>query len=130
MRHLAVIALSFSLLASLSLSCVTPPTPATPAETIEPAPSPKLPSPTLPATESRVVEEASPSPQETGRVPARVVEVIDGDTIEVEIDGQVYAVRYLGIDCPEPDCDMGIVAADMNRAFVEGKAVELERDRE
>jgi len=57
-----------------------------------------------------------------------VVQVIDGDTIQVEIDGQVLTVRYLGIDCPEADCDMGVVASDINRALVEGKTVELEED--
>jgi micrococcal nuclease len=56
------------------------------------------------------------------------VQVIDGDTIQVEIDGQVRTVRYLGIDCPEADCDMGVVASDINRALVEGKTVELQKD--
>lgn len=37
-------------------------------------------------------------------------------------------MRYLGIDCPEADCDMGIVASDINKALVEGKIVELECD--
>jgi hypothetical protein len=37
-------------------------------------------------------------------------------------------VRYLGINCPEADSDMGVVASDINRALVEGKTVELEQD--
>ncbi len=128
MKSLAVIAFSLSLLAALTLSCLTPSTPVAPTGTVEPPPSPEPPSPTLSTTESPVVEEESPSPEQTGRVQARVVKVIDGDTIDVEIDGQVYTVRYLGVDCPETDCDMGRVATDINKAFVEGKTVELEKD--
>jgi micrococcal nuclease len=79
-------------------------------------------------TPAETAEEASPTPQEPGRQQARVVQVIDGDTIEVEIDGQVRTVRYLGVDCPEPDSDMGIVATDINRALVERRTVELEMD--
>jgi len=32
---------------------------------------------------------------------ARVTRVIDGDTVEVDIDGSVCRVRYIGIDTPE-----------------------------
>ena len=32
-----------------------------------------------------------------------VTRVIDGDTIEVDIDGTSYKVRYIGIDTPELD---------------------------
>jgi endonuclease YncB( thermonuclease family) len=34
------------------------------------------------------------------RAEARVVEVIDGDTIRVVLDGAEYPVRYSGIDTP------------------------------
>jgi len=128
MKSLAVLALALLVLAALTLSCLGPPTPAPPSQTPEPRASAVPPSPTPSATEVSVIEEASPSPQETGRVQARVVEVIDGDTIDVEMDGQVQTVRYLGVDCPEMDSAMGIVAADMNKALVEGRTVELEKD--
>ena len=59
---------------------------------------------------------------------AQVVRVIDGDTIDVEIEGEVYCVRQLGVDCPEADCEFGQLATDVNRALVEGKRVELEKD--
>jgi len=36
-----------------------------------------------------------------GCVEAQVVEVVEGDTINVRIDAQEYAVRYIGIDTPE-----------------------------
>jgi len=34
-------------------------------------------------------------------VPARVVKVVDGDTIRVRLDGRTEAVRFIGIDTPE-----------------------------
>jgi len=36
-----------------------------------------------------------------GCIEAQVVEIVDGDTINVCIDGQEYAVRYIGIEAPE-----------------------------
>jgi len=68
------------------------------------------------------------------RVEAEVVEVVDGDTINVAIDGTVYAVRYIGIDCPEtrhpyePVEWMGPEATEANRQLVENKIVYLEKD--
>jgi micrococcal nuclease len=59
---------------------------------------------------------------------ARVVRVIDGDTIEIE-DGA--RVRYIGIDTPEvyPYTEFyGEEALQKNRELVEGKAVRLEAD--
>ncbi len=59
---------------------------------------------------------------------ARVIEVIDGDTITIEGG---YRVRYIGIDAPEihPDLEaFGIEAWQANRKLVEGKEVRLERD--
>lgn len=61
-------------------------------------------------TELPVIEEASPSPEQPGRVQARVVRVIDGDTTDVEIDGQLRTVRYLGGDCPEGGGDQAEAA--------------------
>ena len=59
---------------------------------------------------------------------ARVVRVIDGDTIEVEIDGDVYSVRYIGMNTPERDQDCYNDATDANRDFVSGETVRLVRD--
>jgi micrococcal nuclease len=59
---------------------------------------------------------------------ARVIQVIDGDTITVEGG---YRVRYIGIDTPEthpvPEA-FGLEAWQVNRQLVEGKEVRLERD--
>jgi len=59
---------------------------------------------------------------------ARVIRVIDGDTIVVEGN---YRVRYIGIDTPEayPQVEaFGLEAWQVNRALVEGKVVRLEKD--
>jgi micrococcal nuclease len=76
---------------------------------------------------------ATPTPA-FQRVEAQVVAVVDGDTIKVEVDGTVYPVRYIGIDCPEtvnpsePVQWMGPEACDCNRRLVEGKTVYLEKN--
>lgn len=65
---------------------------------------------------------------------SRVTRVIDGDTIEVDINGSVYRVRYIGIDTPEtvhpskPQECFGKEAGEKNRQLVEGKLVRLEKD--
>jgi micrococcal nuclease len=65
---------------------------------------------------------------------AVVTKVVDGDTIRVDIDGTEYAVRYIGIDAPEPDATdpavkrLADAATATNAALVDGKDVYLERD--
>jgi len=53
-----------------------------------------------------------------------VVAVVDGNTIEVEIDGQEYVVRYLGI---ETGADAEVPATQLSRFLLNGEDVELER---
>ncbi|MBA7714070.1 hypothetical protein ES703_123084 [subsurface metagenome] len=63
-----------------------------------------------------------------------VTRVIDGDTIEVDIDGTSYKVRYIGIDTPELDdkraeyCALAQEATRYNRQLVEGETIRLEKD--
>jgi micrococcal nuclease len=72
----------------------------------------------------------------TGRArqTARVVRVIDGDTILVDLNGREERVRYIGVDTPEtvaqdrPVGCFGPEASRKNKELVEGKSVELERD--
>ncbi len=65
---------------------------------------------------------------------ALVTRVIDGDTIEVEIEGESYKVRYIGIDTPElhhPEKPVEYYAQEAyekNVELVEGKTVFLEKD--
>jgi len=53
--------------------------------------------------------------------------VVDGDTIQVEIDGATRSVRYIGIDCPEsgPFAEMATAA---NASLVRGETLILEWD--
>ncbi|MCY3938045.1 MAG: thermonuclease family protein [Chloroflexi bacterium] len=69
--------------------------------------------------------EAPPS-----QVFANVVDVIDGDTIEVAIDGATETVRYIGIDTPEIGQRCAAEATEANRRIVSGQRVMLVRDME
>jgi len=98
-----------------SLSTPPPATQTPPDSTAEPTPEPT----------------PTPSPEFTE---AKVIRVIDGDTIEVNIAGTTYKVRYIGIDTPEtvhptkPVEYMGKEASDKNKELVDGKTVKLEKD--
>ncbi|MFC1931887.1 thermonuclease family protein [Chloroflexota bacterium] len=59
---------------------------------------------------------------------AKVVRVIDGDTIEVDIGGKPYKVRYIGIDTPEVGQPGADKATYFNAQLVSGKTVYLEKD--
>lgn len=66
----------------------------------------------------------------------RVTRVIDGDTIEIDLNGRRERVRYIGIDTPEtvhPNRGVepyGLAASAANRRLVEGRKVRLELDVE
>jgi micrococcal nuclease len=62
---------------------------------------------------------------------ALVTRVVDGDTVEVQIDGETEDVRYIGVDTPETvkpgapvDC-FGPQASDFNHRLVERRRVRL-----
>jgi micrococcal nuclease len=63
-----------------------------------------------------------------------VTRVIDGDTIEVDIEGELYRVRYIGIDTPEMDDErpefraLAQEATNLNRRLVAGESIRLEKD--
>jgi micrococcal nuclease len=57
-----------------------------------------------------------------------VVSVIDGDTIEVNIAGEVFDVRYIGMDTPERGDYFFWPATDRNSELVSGRTVTLVRD--
>ncbi len=59
---------------------------------------------------------------------ARVTWVTDGDTIEVEINGREYDVRYIGVDTPERDEPFYQEATDLNIDLVKNETVILVRD--
>lgn len=65
---------------------------------------------------------------------AQVINVVDGDTIDVLIDGTEYRVRYILVDTPETKHPtrgvepFGPEASEANRRLVEGRTVRLEKD--
>jgi len=70
------------------------------------------------------------------RVSAEVLRAVDGDTIEVLIDGREDRVRYIGVDTPETvapgqpvEC-FGHQASEFNARLVEGENVNLVFDHE
>ena len=58
-----------------------------------------------------------------------VTQVLDGDTIEVEINGLRYRVRYIGMDTPEESGECyATEATNQNTAWVLHRTVRLEKD--
>jgi micrococcal nuclease len=78
--------------------------------------------------------DGGPAPRSS--VQARVVRVVDGDTIVARVDGSDEYVRYIGVDTPEtvkPDTPVqcfGPRASDENHRLVQGRTVRLVFDRE
>ena len=66
-------------------------------------------------------------PPEADLQRAELVQVVDGDTIEVRIDGRVERVRYFGVDTPERGQRCFDEASERNEALV-GNAVLLLSD--
>lgn len=65
----------------------------------------------------------------------QVVDVIDGDTIDVLQDGHKARIRYIGMDTPEPYRDgkpacYSHEATLANKKMVEGKQIQLIADKE
>jgi endonuclease YncB( thermonuclease family) len=61
----------------------------------------------------------------------QVTRVIDGDTIEVDISGTIYKVRYIGMDTPELDDkrpEFSALAQEANKQLLERGTVRLEKD--
>jgi micrococcal nuclease len=98
----------------------------TPRPTARPTPEPTArPTPTPEPTP--VFGEEPTGPTEVGTV----VGIVDGDTIDVAIDGETYRVRYIGVDTPEVHSGeewMGPEASATNASLVEGQEVILEKD--
>ncbi|MCB9453833.1 MAG: thermonuclease family protein [Anaerolineaceae bacterium] len=59
---------------------------------------------------------------------ATVTRIIDGDTIDVSMNGQTYRVRYIGMNTPESDQVCYSEATQANALFVQGKTVRLVKD--
>jgi len=87
-----------------------------------------------PSDTARPTSTTSPSQTPTesdvpsGGVLANVTRVLDGDTIDVEIDGQEYRVRYIGIDTPESGSPCADDATQVNVGLVWQETVTLVKD--
>lgn len=57
-----------------------------------------------------------------------VTHIVDGDTIDVLIEGEEYRVRYIGVNTPERDETCYADATDANAALVRGQSVILVTD--
>jgi len=83
---------------------------------------------------TKTAEPEEETTEELGYEIATCIEVTDGDTIKVEIDGETYKVRYIGIDTPElhhptqPVEEYAQEAYEFNKSLVEGKKVRLVKD--
>lgn len=108
----------------------------------QPFQSPAAPSPPTAVTQpsatptERPTATPRPSPSNTPvaaanvnqLTPARVTYVVDGDTIEVSLDGRTYRLRYIGMDTPERDERFYRESTNRNRQLVGGQTVYLEKD--
>ena len=95
-----------------------PATPATPATTTHATSSPtRTPRPA-----------ATPTISLGALTPARVAHVVNGDTIDVTINGRRYRLRYIGMDTPERDEAGYSTATRRNRQLVGSGVIYLEKD--
>lgn len=71
-----------------------------------------------------------PKPDNGQRLAGDVAAIVDGDTIKVNVNGQIETVRYIGINAPEigqPGADR---ATEVNSRLVDGARVTLEFDKQ
>ena len=71
------------------------------------------------------------------KVLVRILTVIDGDTVDIEIDGQTERVRLIGVNTPETkhptkpiECFGPEASAYMTQLLPKGTEVRIERDEE
>ena len=84
--------------------------------------------PDLPTSDSWIPPAPTTAPPVPGGEAALVTYVVDGDTIEVQMNGGTYRVRYIGINTPEWDEPCGEEASAANAVLVSGQTVTMVRD--
>jgi micrococcal nuclease len=93
-----------------------------------------LPSAAFGADASQSAAIAQPFPDFSNQASYRVERIIDGDTVELAIDGQRVKVRLVGIDTPEshfpgrPVERYADEATEFVRGLIDGRSVYLEYD--
>lgn len=83
---------------------------------------------TQPQSEASIGSLTLESGEEINGETASVTRIIDGDTIEVDINGATYRVRYIGMDTPERGDTFFSEATEANRLLVENQTVILVKD--
>jgi micrococcal nuclease len=74
------------------------------------------------------------SKNETNRLKAKVTRVVDGDTLEIDLNGKKETVRLVLVDTPEtkhptkPVQPFGKEASEFTKSSLEGKDITLEKD--
>lgn len=87
-----------------------------------------------PPAEQQIQNDAEQKAPSSNRIKAKVIEVIDGDTIKVMIDGKEETVRFLLVDTPETKHPQkgtqpfGPEAANFTSSMLKGKIIEMEKD--
>lgn len=79
--------------------------------------------------DSAEITDLGPSPTAPKLLEAKVTKVIDGQTIEVELDGQRQRVRYLGVQAPTGTACGAAAATTANANLMTGQTVWLERQQ-
>jgi micrococcal nuclease len=83
---------------------------------------------TLPSQATLPTTIAGCVPQNTSRETGLVVGIVDGDTIDVRINGQNVRVRYIGVNTPEQGQPFYSEATTYNQKLVGNKTVTLVKD--
>ena len=116
--------------ADQDVAAVTGPTPSpTLTASASESPSPSVAPTTSPTTDPTPTLEPTPAP-----LAGTVVEVVDGDTVRVELPTGIETVRIIGIDTPEvvhpsqPEACFGAEASAFAKDTLDGQAVTLELD--
>ncbi len=87
------------------------------------------PASTAPQSDSGPIPTPPPGPPQQAE-DVQVLRVVDGDTIEVSIDGAIERVRYIGIDTPEVNARCADEATRLNEELLGDSAVRLAPDEE
>jgi micrococcal nuclease len=85
-------------------------------------------------TDEQVVEAQEEKSEQKDKVLFKVMKVVDGDTLDVDINGTIERIRLIGMDTPETVDPRKVVqcfgkeASDKAKEMLDGKMVRLEAD--
>jgi len=85
-------------------------------------------------TEEQVAELQEEKIEQTNKVLFKVSRVVDGDTLDIDMDGKIERIRLIGMDTPETVDPRKVVqcfgkeASDKAKEMLSGKMVSIEAD--